>query len=265
MSCKNLMKILVLIFVVLLISTVTFADKAVMSVSSNSVSATSVTSVSASEGSSGSTSSDSSGSSTDSGSSTSSTNTGSTSVSTSSSGSTTRNTKYSVKAVSISEKDTADNSDTSGTKLTEAEKESRKKIEKKKEDNRRYIKETLKISDEVEIKENTINVLIQRKSQDYANFEKITELTTTIVEDNNKEAFVDEIITMDKYFIEELSDKVEKISEIEQIKVKKQVENYLDIVKKKETIKVEVKDKQIEDLFNKKLDIDSLIEKIWNN
>ena len=43
---------------------------------------------------------------------------------------------------------------------------------------------------------------------------------------------------MDKYFVEEFSDKVEKSSEIEQIKIKKQVDSYLDIVKNKKPLEI---------------------------
>ena len=258
MNCKNLIKIIVMIFVVLLISTVTFADKAAIT-ASNSVSTASVSSVSstsASESSSNSGSSSSSDFIT-------STVSGSTSNSISTSGSTTRR----VTAVSISEKDSTDNSGTSGTEtqLSEVEKESQEREEEQRQENTVYIRKKLEISDKVEIKDNTVNVLITRKSQDNTNFEKLTKLATAIVEDNDKEVFVDEVITMDKYFIEELSDRVEKSSEIEQIKIKKQVENYIDIVKNKEQVKVEIKETQIEKLFNKELDMDSLIEEIWSS
>ena len=83
--------------------------------------------------------------------------------------------------------------------------------------------------------------------------------------ETDKEVFVNEILDMDKRFVEKFSDIVEKSPQTKRIILKKRVNNYLNLVKNKKPVKIEIKEKQIESLFNKKIDIDSLIEEIWGS
>lgn len=238
MSSKITKTILAIIFIVILTSNVIADD--ICAARSNSVS---------SSDSSGSSNSSDSSSSSNSGS----RSTSSTTTSSSSNSGSTHSGSRTTREDSISEDE------------DQEDKEETEQEENKAQDTS-YVKERLKISEEAKLKEKTIQRLTIRKSLDNKNFEKIVRLIRRITEDDaDKEILVDEIVDMDKYFIEKLSDRLENSSEIKRVRIKKQVENYIQTVKYKKPVKVEVKEDKIKDLFDKKTDIDSLMNDIWNS
>jgi len=112
------------------------------------------------------------------------------------------------------------------------------------------------------LEDETVEKLINIKTEDYRNFEKISLLTTKYIEiESNKEVFVNEISNMDKSFVERFYNKAEKSQKIE---VKKQINNYINLVKNNKTVDVNIENNDIEKFFNDEIDIDVLIDKIWN-
>jgi len=119
--------------------------------------------------------------------------------------------------------------------------------------NTQVIRKTLLIPSEVKIKNTTVNRLILRKSKDIVNFNKIVNMTRTIKIDANKEIFINEILRMDKTFVNEYSKRAND----------NQTNEYISIIKNKTPINIDIKDTQISNLFNQKIDIDKFIEQIW--
>ncbi len=133
--------------------------------------------------------------------------------------------------------------------------------EKQKIEDIEYVKTRLKVSEEKEISEKTVERLIKSRSEDYDNFKRITSIVTESVKtDNDKEILSNELARMDNNFIKEF----QRRFEISKPEVKRQIDDYLNLVKSEETVKVEIKSKQIEDLFSQKMDIDSFIDEIWD-
>ena len=101
--------------------------------------------------------------------------------------------------------------------------------------------------------------LVLRSNEDSNNFQKIRNVATRLIkEDSKKEVFVKEVLDMDKTFVNNIMTSREPL-------LRKQVNDYINILETKKSVKTQVKDSQIEKLFSKKLDIDDLINEIWNS
>ena len=130
-------------------------------------------------------------------------------------------------------------------------------IETKDTDKKRIIN-AFQIKESSAFKQDTITRLLNVESKDNGNFQEITSITLKYVKsDMNKEIFVNEILVMDKRFIEKISSSRGD----EEFALQNQISEYINNINK--TVKMEIKDAQIENLFNKNYDIKNFIEQIW--
>ncbi len=124
------------------------------------------------------------------------------------------------------------------------------------------IREVLKLTNDEKISDDTVQKLIKRQSEDSASFQEITNTTNELVDDSvEKQLFVDEVVSMNKNFVSKFSEAVKE----QRPTIKKQVKEYIKTVKEQTPAKVELKSEQIQNLFSGKLDIDSLMEQLWNS
>ena len=130
------------------------------------------------------------------------------------------------------------------------------KIEMKK------IKEVLKLTNDERISDETVQKLIRRQTEDSVSFQEITNTTNELLEDSTeKQIFVDEVINMNKQFVNKFAEAVKE----QRPKIKQQVKDYIKTLKEQKTAKVELKTEQIQCLFSGKVNIDSLMEQLWNS
>jgi hypothetical protein len=104
-----------------------------------------------------------------------------------------------------------------------------------------------------ELEECTQNRLMQRKFNDESNYDNIVKATNNI-EGSKQNLFVNEVLSMDKDFINEFTNQNYPMSI--------QVYPYLDSIN--EPVKVNYGEDQLSDLFSKKVSIKKFIDNIWN-
>lgn len=131
-------------------------------------------------------------------------------------------------------------------------------------DDEREIKESLNLRENVSIKKVIVRKLIQKKVEDRQNFNDIIELTNEVSEiTQEKITVVEEITEMDKDFIRKIKLKARIVKEKQ--KIKKQIREYIQHIKTKQRVKIIIQREKIKKLYNKELDMDQLIEEIWNS
>ena len=109
----------------------------------------------------------------------------------------------------------------------------------------RYVKKQLNMHDNYKIDHLVAIDLVVRSNQDNHNFQKIRTVATRLIkQDNKKEVFVKELLNMDRKF-------VNNIILTRELELKKQVQDYINLVETKTSVKTSVKDSQIEKLFSK--------------
>lgn len=118
------------------------------------------------------------------------------------------------------------------------------------------IKTSLRIPADIEINNKTVERLAKVRKDDPESFKEITNITRVIADSNDKETMANELAQMNPVFVRKFSR-----SRV----VRKQVQDYVSFVKNSENLKARVQERQIEKLFSKEMDIDKLIEEIWNN
>jgi len=112
----------------------------------------------------------------------------------------------------------------------------------------------LSISDASVLDDTMIKKLSDREFFDRKNFDDIAATAKLVESDRKKRVIVDEVIDMDKAFMNEFIKKGDS----------RQVEEYLEYVTQaNETINVNIDDYAIENLFRKDISIDAFIEMIW--
>ena len=120
-------------------------------------------------------------------------------------------------------------------------------------------KEALNVSGIVVGKVKVVAKLIERKIENKDNFKEITKVSRIVEETEDREILAEELLYMDQNFVNKFSNDLEV-----KPKLKDQVENYVNLVKLKRKVRVEIQRNSIEDLFNKKITIDDFANQLWN-
>lgn len=120
-------------------------------------------------------------------------------------------------------------------------------------------KNALNISPVVMVKINVVTKLVERKNNDKDNFENIVKTSKMINETEDKEILAEELLNMDRSFVNRFSQYLENRS-----KIKQQVNDYVKSVKLKKKARLQIRENMVEQLFNKKVTIDDFINQIWN-
>ena len=121
-------------------------------------------------------------------------------------------------------------------------------------------KNALDISPTVMVRIRVVTKLIERKNTDEKNFQKITRVSKIIQKVEDKEVLAEELLGMDKKFVNRFSHDIEN-----RPRVKQQINNYIQLVKLKKKVRVQIRKIRIEQLFNKQLTIDDFINQVWND
>jgi hypothetical protein len=132
-----------------------------------------------------------------------------------------------------------------------------------KQDKIKYYRQALNLSEKIQINDESVEKLMERKNVDYTNFQKITQISNNLVLSEDREIFVNELIDMDKEFTDEFTERFSKDQLQEKIKIREQVDNYILSLKNTKEIKLEIDTLKIESLFKGSIDIDSFINLIW--
>ena len=129
--------------------------------------------------------------------------------------------------------------------------------------NKEYIKRRLKISKDRWLKRDTVDRLIMKKKENIECFQKLAKLTRALItRETDRDLFAGEVADMDDSFVDKFFTNVQTKHKID---VKKQVGDYLGMIRKKEKADVRIREEQIESLFRNELGMDRLIDEIWES
>ena len=123
-------------------------------------------------------------------------------------------------------------------------------------ENQPILKRQFSMKQETRIEDNLVKQLVVRKVTDNNNFNKLVRVVKYVKDDTKKQIMAKELVEMNKHFVNNLD-------ETRDSELKTQIEDYVDTVQDKKPVKLIVQKNQIQKLFNKELDIDSLIEELW--
>ncbi len=103
--------------------------------------------------------------------------------------------------------------------------------------------------------------LIKRKVTNYNNFQRIVNVTKVVSDAKDKEIITKELLDMDEKFIDRFTENTMR----NRPEVKKQIVNYIRLVRMKRKIRVRIDENRVRDLFEKKITRDEFIDWIWEN
>ncbi|MBT3720430.1 hypothetical protein HN789_06010 [archaeon] len=125
---------------------------------------------------------------------------------------------------------------------------------------RERFSQSLNMKDSSLLSDETVTKLIRIESNNINKFQEIKLTTLRFVEEDiKKNTFVNEISNMNETFVKELS----VTNKEDEESIKQQINDYVNQIENEIPIVIKIEETQIQDLFNKNLNLDTLIDQIW--
>ena len=111
------------------------------------------------------------------------------------------------------------------------------------------------------VKTRLVKKLLERRQTNYKNYERIVKAVKIFRTIESKEAFLEELLGMDKKFVDRFTEELMKSRE----KMEEQIRDYINLVRTRKQVKLTVSRLMLKRLLSKEITTKDFIDFIWKN